>query len=117
MKSVFVGLLIFLSSTLANATVQEGQIYFVPVDSAKYQLGTGKSATAEFQVGFISKLDAESASQNSAKVKAVVEAAMKESKLDVTTKRGKMLLGTEVATKLQDSGINAQTILWNSFLM
>lgn len=117
MNSTIAGLLILLGSTLANATVQEGQIYFVSVDSAKYQLSTGKSATAEVQVGFLSKQDAESANQNTTKIKAVVETAMKESKMDVTTKKGKIILGAEVATKLQESGIKAQTILWNSFLL
>lgn len=117
MKLAFAGFFIFFGSAFANATVQEGQIYFVSVDSAKYQLSTGKTATAEIQLGFMSKQEAESASQNSAKVRTVVEIAMKESKLDVTTKKGKMLLGAEVATKLQDSGFKAQTILWNSFVM
>lgn len=116
MKSKIAMVLILLSSIFTQAAVQEGQIYFVPVEAAKYQLSSGKAATAEIQIGFLSKADAEVAAKDVKKIKSTIETAIKETIADVTTKKGKMVLGAEVTAKLQDAGFKAQTILWNSFL-
>lgn len=64
----------------------------------------------------MNKADAEVANQNAAKLKSTITTALKDSKADVSSKEGKMVLGAQVASKLQDAGFKAQTILWNAFM-
>ena len=121
MNSILVFLMVLFVSVLgsfsANAAIQESQVYFLSVASSSYQLGSGKKINATIQVSFFSKQDAEYASKNAPKVKAAIDSAMRESKIDVTTRKGKMILGAEVSAKLQEMGIFANAILWTSFLM
>jgi hypothetical protein len=53
MKIALACLMILFGSVLSHAAIQEGNIFFVPVEQSKYQLGSGKSATIEIQVAFL----------------------------------------------------------------
>ncbi|MGZ3781340.1 MAG: hypothetical protein ACXVCY_11885, partial [Pseudobdellovibrionaceae bacterium] len=110
MKLALMCFVFSLAFVSANAEVKDGKIYYVHLEPTKYQLASGKFATAEIDVGFLSKLDADTASKDTPALKKTIEYAIAESKADPSTRKGKFVLAAEAASRLQDSGVKAQTL-------